>query len=106
MDRRRLQLANSHEVVEENSLFPITLVVGENGQKGIDLYEYYMSQAPENQMTTYIPTAEEKITVEGEEVTMIIIGKGWVNYFQLYTPTFESYPYVLHHDGELSPPED
>lgn len=105
MERRRLLLANSHSG-GGNSLFPITLVVGENGQKGIDLYEYYMSKSPSNQITTYIPTAEEKITVEGEEVTMIVIGKGGYNYFQLYTPTFEYFPYVLFYDGELMPPED
>lgn len=105
MERRRLQLANSHDSGGD-SLFPITLVVGENGQKGIDLYEYYMSQAPENQITSYIPTAEEKITVEGEEVIRITIGKGWYTYFQLQTPTFDDYPYILSPNGELLPPED
>lgn len=38
MERRRVILANGHS--ESDSLFPITLVVGDNGQVGVDLFEY------------------------------------------------------------------
>ena len=41
MERRRLQLANSHDSGGGTSLeFPIYLVEGDNGQVGVDLYNY------------------------------------------------------------------
>lgn len=65
MERRRLQLANSHDSGGD-SLFPITLVQGDNGQKGIDLYNYVVENA------TYDGTRLEYILKENESVVAIL----------------------------------
>lgn len=109
MERRRLQLANSHSGGGD-SLFPITLVQGDNGQKGIDLYEYYMSQVPEyNSITVLIEDGQ--IIVNGEVALKLGISNGpGVGYdnFQIYTESHNSpiYHYQLKPDGNLIEYED
>jgi hypothetical protein len=65
MERRRLQLANSHDGGGD-SLFPITLVQGDNGQKGIDLYNYVVENA------TYDGTRLKYYFKENESVVAIL----------------------------------
>ena len=45
MERRRLQLANSHSGGGTSLEFPIYLVEGDNGQVGVDLYNYVVENS-------------------------------------------------------------
>lgn len=67
MDRRRALLAAIHTGGGNGLEFPITLVEGDNGQVGVDLYNYIMEKGKEiadmSGWFTYYPSEAEKVHV-------------------------------------------
>jgi hypothetical protein len=109
--RRRALLAASGG---NNSLFPINLIEGDNGEVGVSLYNFILSLAPENQelwgVNYYFKDGE--VTIEGERCLRTYAFSMEVDYHkrvQLFTPTYNSesmYCYFLHSDGIVELYED
>lgn len=77
MDRRRSLLAASMQSGGGNGLeFPITLVEGDNGQVGVDLYNYIMEKGREIADSygwfTYSPSEAEKVYVFDSTVSSFV----------------------------------
>lgn len=78
--RRRLLLANSHAESGggDSSLeFPINLVEGDNGQTGVDLYNYIYERKDSND--EYFFSDNEIVYVQGALMMYQAIGCMWID---------------------------
>lgn len=110
--RRRALLAASGS---NNSLFPINLIEGDNGQIGVSLYNFILLLAPENQTgawAEYYNFKDGEVTIEGERCLRALASSIEVNSYnrvELLTPTYNSESmscYFLYSDGIVELYED
>lgn len=74
MSTRRLLLASQNSVGGGNLEFPVYLVVGDNGQLGIDVYNYLI-----NKYGTEKSQVSEEIYVENAQVTDILFSGDYMH---------------------------
>ena len=92
--------------IEEEPLFPITLTIGDNGEKGRELYEYILAQKEETGKSDYF-LEPGNVFIEEENCTLIYIDSLMVEYYQrimLLTEEHNSYGfdcYYLYDNGLL-----
>mgnify|MGYP003435341211 FL=1 len=111
MERRRLLLAVGGA---ESTIFPVTLIEGDNGQVGVSLYNFVLSLAPENQeyWSVYNNFKDGEVTIVGERCLSAYADSYENNYYkriQLLTPTYNSVGtrcYFLYSDGMVELFED
>lgn len=109
--RRRALLAASGD---NNSLFPINLIEGDNGQVGVSLYNFILSLVPENQKVWEVKYnfKDGEVTIGGESCLRTYAFSRQVDYYkrvQLLTPTHNAESmncYFLYSDGIVELYED
>jgi hypothetical protein len=109
--RRRALLAASGG---NNSLFPINLIEGDNGQVGVSLYNFVLSLVPENQQFWGVHHNFEdgEVTIADERCLMAYADSmevGRLKRVQLLTPTYNVEGvrcYFLYSDGMVELYED
>ena len=109
--RRRALLAASGS---NNSLFPINLIEGDNGQVGVSLYNFILSLAPENQEFWEVnyDFKDGEVTIEGERCLRayaFTMENDFYKRIQLLTPTYNAESmscYFLYSDGIVELYED
>lgn len=113
--RRRALLAASAAGGGNNSLFPINLIEGDNGQVGVSLYNFILSLAPENQTAVwseYYNFKDGEVTIKGEHCLRAFASSmeiAFYNRVELLTPTYNSEGmscYFLYSDGIVELYED
>lgn len=111
--RRRALLAAS-AASGGNSLFPINLIEGDNGQVGVSLYNFILSLVPDNQEFWQVnyDFKEGEVSIEGERCLRTYAFSMEFDFYkrvQLLTPTYNSesmYCYFLYSDGIVELYED
>ena len=103
--RRRMMMAKKPSGGE--TIFPASLIEGDNGQVGVLLYNFVLSLVPENQQfwNVYHNFEDGEVTIVDERCLRAFADSMEVNYekrVQLLTPTYNDESmncYFLYSDG-------
>lgn len=110
--RRRMMMARKPSGGE--TIFPVSLIEGDNGEIGVSLYNFVLSLVPENQEFWVVRHNFEdgEVTIADERCLRVYAGSmefGYLKRVQLLTPTYNSEDiscYFLYSDGMVELFED